>query len=241
MLHSNSCHSNNFPGFFFFLILGRAYSDMIDACNSQERKKNNILEWNVLLLDKTNKIKIEVAVFFRDEIWRYLFTDWAVIFKTASYSRMLEVTNSDCQHGINSQNKLKMPYVDCWPEEFERKQCYWDTLFSQQGSKLAFPRVICHFLNTVFKTVHVFSFVCKRHRSGKSPFIPLALNAISNKVDRACNLFAASILLFLFLRATKEPYSNSCHFLFVKFTWSEPTFNSQIFCFELEGGWHLHE
>lgn len=58
----------------------------------RKEKKNNILEWNVLLLDKTNKIKIEVAVFFRDEIWRYLFTDWAVTFKAASYSRMLEVT-----------------------------------------------------------------------------------------------------------------------------------------------------
>lgn len=107
--------------------------------------------------------------------------------------------------------------------------------FLSRESKLAFPRLICHFLNALFKAMHIFSFVCDRHRSEKSPFIPTALNTISNEVDRSCNLFAASILSFLFLQFTKEPYSNSCHFLCVKFTSSEPTFKSQIFCSELEG------
>lgn len=110
--------------------------------------------------------------------------------------------------------------------------CY----FLSRESKLAFSRLICHFLSTLFKTMHIFSLVCDRHRSGKSPFIPTALNTVSNKVDRSCNLFAASILSLLFLQFTKEPYSNSCQFLCVKFTSSEPTFKSQIFCSELEGG-----
>lgn len=83
--------------------------------------------------------------------------------------------------------------------------------------------------------MHIFSFVCDRHRSGKSPFIPTDLNIIFNKVDRSCNLFAASILSFLFLQFTKEVYSNSCHFLYAKLTSSEPTFKSQIFCSELKG------
>lgn len=110
--------------------------------------------------------------------------------------------------------------------------CY----FLNRESKLAFPRLICHLLNTLFKTMHIFSFVCDRHRSGKFPFIPTALSTMSNKVDRSCNLFASSILSFLFLQLTKEPYSNSCHFLCVKLTSSEPTFKSQIFCSELGGG-----
>lgn len=109
--------------------------------------------------------------------------------------------------------------------------CY----FLSGESKCAFLRLICHFLNTLFKTMHIFSFVCDRHRSGKSPFIPTALNIISNELDRSCNLFAASILSFLFLQFTKELYSNSCHFLCAKLTSSEPTFKSQIFCSELKG------
>lgn len=59
MLHSNSCHSNNFPGF-FFLILGRAYSDMIDACNSQERKK--ITFWNETSSFWTKRTKLRLKL-----------------------------------------------------------------------------------------------------------------------------------------------------------------------------------